>query len=289
MKIQRILAVLAGVALGAAGLASPAYAAPTHHYVAAVEAAGTANPTPAGTTGASGIFTIEQPTVAADDYHSLMEISACKWITVSGSFQRNCVEFGWEVNPGVYGDANPHLFSGWWKHGVFQGRNNCVDAAGTPNAGSSILGDVGTMKTFGINYYSTTPAGGGWWFSYNPTSGPTTWVCHIPQSRWTNPGPGGLPSVTGFTDTDQVQWFGEVAEEPGAGESQMGDGSCGSTGTAPLSPATDPAYIAVMRTFQGASTFTNANPYKYSTDPTKWDHASTGTTSMTLGGEGVSC
>jgi hypothetical protein len=288
MKIQRILAVLAGVALGAAGLASPAYAAPTHHYVAAVEAAGTLNPTPAGTTGLSGIVTVEQPTVAADDYHSLVEISACKDITASGSTQRNCVEVGWEVNPGVYGDANPHLFSGWWKHGVFQGRNNCVDAAGTPNAGDSVLGDVGTMKALAINYYSSTPAGGGWWLGYSNTSGGTTWVCHFPQSRWTTAG-GGLPSVTGFTDTDQVQWFGEVAEEAGGGLTEMGDGSCGNLGTAPLSPASDPAYIAVMRTYQGASSYTNSAPYKYSTDPTRWDHNSTGTGSMTLGGDGASC
>jgi hypothetical protein len=287
--IKRLIAVLAGVALGAVGLAAPAYAAPTHHYVAAVEAAGTANPTPAGTTGLSGAITIEQPTVAADDYHSLMQVSACKWITVSGSFQRNCVEVGWEVNPGVYGDANPHLFTSSWKHGVHQGRNNCVDvAAATPNAGDSILADVGTRKTIAINYYSTTPAGGGWWLGYTTIGGSTNWVCHYPSSRWTTAG-GGLPAVTGFTDTDQAQWFGEVAEEAGGGDSQMGDGSCGSTGTLPLSQATDPGYISSMRTFQGASTFTNANPYAYSTDPTRWDEALLHPTALTLGGDGASC
>lgn len=319
--IRKFIAALAGVALACAGLAGPAEARPVkvssvapltkpvtrpvgvkaaksmsgplvHEYVAGQMASSLGTPLPAGTDGMSGVMTIEHPTVdvANGDYFSLMELAGLKTITTGGSAQRNAIEIGWEVNPPHYGDTNPHLFVGAWKHGTFLGRNAAggfVDASpNTPNAADSVLADVGTYKTFAITYFS-----GNWWVAYTTVGQPTNYVGYFPGTIWTNTGPAShptLPAVSGFTGLDEAQWFGEVVvDSTGPQNTDMGDGSCGSTATTPLATASDPAFATALKTIVGASTTTNANISLLETQPTKWDGTRFSGVTMALGGGGT--
>lgn len=253
---------------------------------------GTQGHVPAGSTGVGAQISVEQPTIdtAGGDSFSLMQIAVNNNISVGGGAeQRNIAEIGVEVYPAEYGDSNPHLFTSWWKHGIWQGRNNCVDNAAEPlNAGASALADVGTRKHLGINYDATTPTGGGWWVSYTVVGQPTRWICHFPSTRWTNAGPGGLPSVTGFTTTDEFHAYGEVTVDNtnNPTTTQMGDGSCGTSYVSPWVQAADPALISSMTLYSGSSAVA-INPIKYSTVPTAWDEFVIANTAMTVGGGGT--
>lgn len=170
--------------------------------------------------GAFANLTIAKPTLDAGDYHSLAEIATIK--TIGG--QRQIVEVGWNVDPVVNGDSNPHLFVYHWVNGAPSCYNGCgfVDYAPNPiNAGATL--SLATSKKFGIQYFS-----GNWWIAYD-----TDWVGYFPGSLWTSAG------VSGYTNADNVQLFGEVASSSNVSTcSDMGNALHGTDPAAALIAST---------------------------------------------------
>lgn len=308
--IRKFIAALAAVALAGAALSGPAQAAPVkpggtiQKPVAGAGSAARLFGTPefryAGgkqfsITGHDGIrstMTIEQPYLDTADYHSLMELAAIKSIVPStgGAAQRNIVEIGWTVDRALNGgSAVPHLFVFAWKNGVGLGYNAAggfVDngTCGT-NAGASLSADVGTQKGFILQY--RTVAGGaaveGWWAWHgNSAFSSGCWVGHWPATIWTT----GVPTVTGFTGPGEAHWFGEtVVDSAGAKCSDMGDGTLGSTYTAPIAQASDPAWVSSARLTSGA-TLTNASLTPFASHSTAYDTGAFSATTVLLGGPG---
>ncbi len=183
----------------------------------------------ANQTGLSGVnqfgwaMDIQAPSLAAGDFHSLGEVSI-----QNGS---NILELGWTVDPGVFGDNNPHLFTGIWISGVWQGYNpvQFVDNSGNAtNNGASLAGAVGASKTFGAIY-----TGGAWWIAYDGA-----YIGSFPGTIW-----GGA-----FTTGSVVQAFGEVAANSAA--------PCTDMGNAVLATSTLGSRISSM-TYNGATTGVN--------------------------------
>ncbi len=183
----------------------------------------------ANQTGLSGVnqfgwaMDIQAPSVAAGDFHSLAEVSI-----QNGN---NILELGWTVNPGVFGDNNPRLFTGIWINGVWQGYNPASFSDNSGNAvnnGASLAGDVGTSKTFGAIY-----TGGAWWVAYNGA-----YIGSFPGTLW-----GGA-----FTTGTVVQAFGEVAANSAVPCTDMGNGT--------LATSSVGSRISSM-TYNGATTGVN--------------------------------
>lgn len=167
-------------------------------------------------TGFYASFTIANPAIAADGYHSLGEISV--EMTIGG--QRQIVEAGWRK---ASGDVT-RFFVGHWVAGAWQGYNaGFTDYAGTaPNAGDALT--TGVNRKFGIVY-----SGSSWWIWEGPVSGAGgDWVGYFPGTNWTGAG------VSGFDHSTFSQAFLEVASSSAAPCTDMGDGSHGSATTGAL-------------------------------------------------------
>ncbi|GAA1636384.1 hypothetical protein GCM10009828_075730 [Actinoplanes couchii] len=169
-----------------------------YHYNAGSQAA--------VTDGAYANFGIGKPTLALTDFHSLAELA------VQSADGTQVVEVGWTVDRLVNGDTEPHLFVYHWVNGV----PTCYNACGFVRYSTNIRpGDTlpeDTTKKLGIQYYD-----GAWWVAYD-----TEWVGYYPASRW-----GGT-----FTQTGNVQFFGEVAALSLAPCTEMGNGRNGNSDAA---------------------------------------------------------
>ena len=159
------------------------------------------------TDGSWANLTIEKPTLAAGEFHTLAEIA------VQSADRRQTIEVGWNVDRSVNGDTDPHLFVFSWKDGVAQ----CYNACGFSQYSKTVKpGDTLPLKAqmrFGIQH-----SGGVWWIAYN-----SEWIGFFPDSHF-----GGKYTRAGF-----VQWFGEVAAPDGAVPcSSMGSGSVPPDGAA---------------------------------------------------------
>lgn len=186
-------------------------------------------------TGMTANFRIQKPYVDSLSYHSLAEIA------LQSADSQQIVEAGWNVDPGLYGDSNPHIFVGSWVNNVFKGYNasnvNWVDyASNAQNAGASILADVDLSKTMNIQV-----SAGNWWVSYNGA-----WLGYFKGSQWTAAG------VT-FDKGYVHQWFGEVASQETTPCADMGNGYQGTYTLA------NPARIGTMGIF-GTTTPTSVSP-----------------------------
>lgn len=165
------------------------------------------------TDGASTQATVEKPTCTSTQfcYHSLFELA------VKSANEQQIVEWGWTVDPSLFGNSNPHLFAGSWTNGVFNGYGTgFVPAVGTtcPH-GLDINADVSvgsaTTQLFGVQYVS-----GAWWTSYKGN-----YCGAFQNSLWTSPT---------YTQGGKVQVFGEVAASDTAPTgAKMGSGVLGST------------------------------------------------------------
>ena len=194
---------------------------------------------PDSSSGAYGNFRIQKPYVDSLSYHSLAELA------VQSADSQQIVEVGFNVDPGLYGDSNPHIFVGSWKNGVFQGYNAAntqwVDyASNAQNAGASILADVDLSKSMSYQ----VDGSGNWWATYNGA-----WLGYFKASNWT-----GLNFTRGYLH----QWFGEVASQETQPCADMGNGYqgtrtdvvparigsialYGTTTAASVTPATEPS------------------------------------------------
>lgn len=154
--------------------------------------------------------------------HSITQIA---WREVTGpnpATDEQIVEWGYEINPGVFGDSLPRLFASIWKDntwcGSHTGGGSCggwVDnASNSINLGGSINGAVGNSRTFEIWYDSSISGGGGFRLYYN-----TNEVGYFQKSvvGWDS----------NFDQARTVQIFGEVAtnQDPMSTDcTDMGDG-----------------------------------------------------------------
>ena len=163
------------------------------------------------TDGTWANLTIEKPKLHKDDNHTLAEI------TVQSADGQQIVEFGWNIDREVNGDADPHMFVFYWYNGVPKGYNkdyNVKPGASTgPKATLPASDDTTEVsKRFGIQHND-----GAWWFAYD-----REWLGSIPDDKW-----GGT-----FTKGGLTQWFGEVATLSDHPCTQMGNGLAGTNGKA---------------------------------------------------------
>jgi hypothetical protein len=187
------------------------------------------------TAAAQGKFTQDQPQVAAGDYHSLAELAG------QSADAQNMIEFGWTVDPGLNGDALPHLFVFHWVNSSPSCYNGCgwVQVSTTRYPGMPVA--VSTKP----QWFALRFDGNNWWAGYQGE-----WIGYFPGSLWAG----------GFIQFDIIQWFGEVAAASATPCTQMGDGVIGTGAGAALvageklpgSPGsplpgevTDPAYYAL--------------------------------------------
>jgi hypothetical protein len=193
----------------------------------------------AKTTGIFANMWIGNPTVVAPDSHSLAELTAIKHTNDS----RQIVEVGWTVDRVMYGDGLPHLFVYKWVNG----EEGCFNGCGwiASDDAKHRVGEVltsGVYKQFGIQYDAESPAGGGWWIKYDGE-----FLGYFPSSLWTKAN----PAVNDFTDTDNVQAFGEVAAGTTGPCSNLGvNGSKGAAGAAGIPR---PAFIGSIAYVNGPS------------------------------------
>ncbi|RSM62115.1 DUF239 domain-containing protein [Actinoplanes sp. ATCC 53533] len=153
------------------------------------------------TDGSWANLTIEQSKLLGGDYHTLAEIA----VRSADEESKQTVEVGWNVDPSVNGDTDPHLFVFHWREGKPQCYNACgfVQYSKTVKPGDTL--PAGAQKRFGIQH-----SGGVWWIAYD-----SEWIGHFPDSLW-----GGK-----YTKAGAVQWFGEVVSPDAVLPcSEMGNG-----------------------------------------------------------------
>jgi hypothetical protein len=125
----------------------------------------------------------------------------------------------------VNGDDEPHLFVFSWVNSVGQCYNGCgfVNYKGDDLASTVQPGDKlteGDIKQFGIQYNATSATTGDWWIAYDKK-----WVGYFPGELWTKASP-----AVSFTESTQVQAFGEVAAANDWPCTDMGTEKQGSVG-----------------------------------------------------------
>ncbi len=149
----------------------------------------------------------EKPEVGKNDSHSLMELA------VSSADGKQVVEVGWTVDPGQFGDEEPHLFVFHWVDGVLSCYNGCgFVATGTqPLVGSELQPNQ-------TNSYGFKHKDGKWQVEFNGQE-----IGYFPDKLWRKK----------FDHADWVRIFGEVStysESPPCAD--MGNGN---PGNAPFS------------------------------------------------------
>lgn len=181
-------------------------------------AAGAQTPT-TPPTGMSANVDVPTVTVAAND-HSLVELDLETPRLVGGVSKRQIVELGFNVDPGLYGNSNPHLFVGAWRDEVFLGYNG----GGGYTAFTNTCGyTAGQTETAGVSVKLQIIHGGtpsGWWL-YRGTCA----FGYYPDTTWSGSG------IT-FTSGQTAQAFGEVWDNAGAGTTptDMGNGTLAAVG-----------------------------------------------------------
>ena len=202
--------------------------------------------------------TIEKPS-AIGVGHSLEELSV-----QGGPNEGNIIEIGSNVAPSQYGDANPHLFVFHWLNWVPTCYGcNWVQWSNTYYPGMNLSSFVGHSVYNGYVYYQ-----GNWWGWFNDQ-----WVGYFAGSLW----PKGE-----FTNSTQVQWFGEVATQNGVPPlDQMGDGLF------PSSPAAAPMSTLCDVNAAAWVCFYYDQQSLYQTQPKYYGVLHTGFGAIRLGGPGT--
>lgn len=192
-------------------------------------------------TGSYGYYSVNAnpsiPTLSSGDYHTLAENAVQK--DIGG--QRNIVEVGWTIDrTGVNGTdyIKPHLFVFWWKNGVAQCYNGCgwVPYPGAAFTVGQLVPSSTTSLKLGIEN-----SGGNWWvWASDSSTGVGGWIGYYPGTLWSQPNSYG-PAVSGFTNVDYAQFFGEIASNNAPASTVCTD--MGSL-IRPTTPSTVSAYIS---------------------------------------------
>jgi hypothetical protein len=227
--------------------ATTALAAEVHLYAGVYQFAQTG--------GISARITVAQPALATGDFFSLGQLSA------ESSNQRNGVEAGWTVNPGVNkGSVTPHLFVFFRVDGVGKCWNfDCPGFELNPHSTPSVKpGDplpANTRQTFRIRQND-----GAWWIGFN-----NEWIGFYRNTLWEG----------GFTNTGLVQAFGEVAAQTSSPCTDMGNGLPGEN--------RDAARISSITYVNGP----NLDIDETETHPSLYSVGNVGTNSARFGGPGA--
>ncbi|KAI4316558.1 hypothetical protein L6164_024531 [Bauhinia variegata] len=120
--------------------------------------------------GAKADFLVFNPYVETEDEYSTTQVALFN----GGSYDHECVEAGWAVNPGVYGDKTTRLFVYWTADG--SNTTGCFDltcpgfvqtsneiALGAAISPISLPGDLGPSMTI---YIYKDPVTSNWWVQY---------------------------------------------------------------------------------------------------------------------------
>jgi hypothetical protein len=168
-------------------------------------------------TATKSTLRIAMPSRDTPDYHTLAETAITS--AVSGTVN-NTVEVGWNIDPVVNGDDQPHLFVyAWYNDSGVQGQcgyngligNPCgwVDNASNPiNAGSNIFADKDTEQAFEVYHYAASSR---WIINYKGVQ-----VGYYPDS---------FLHSSAYTTADYIQNFGEVASAKFPSCTNMGSGN----------------------------------------------------------------
>jgi hypothetical protein len=197
-----------------------------------------------------GLFataTVAKPSLAANDFHSLAELSAR---SEDGLL---IVEVGWTVDRGVNGDDRPHLFVFHWVDGVATCYNGCGYHQVTGIKSGAAL-PTGKTK-FGIRHHN-----GSWWIQVNGKE-----IGFFPDSLW-----GGRYTRAGLTLS-----FGEVAAGSGNPCTDMGNGKFANSASA--------AAMSGLGLFNGPAVNIDVN----ATKPALYTAQKTGTDKFRFGGPGA--
>jgi hypothetical protein len=133
-------------------------------------------------------LTIAKPTLAKADYHSLAELA------LESADGKQIVEFGWNVDRGVNGDEDPHLFVYRWVNRKTSCYNGCGFVQYSTNVKPGDTVAYGSIKKFGIQYFN-----GAWWVAFD-----SEWIGYFPETIWNEQG-------VSFSKGGYQQVFGEVA------------------------------------------------------------------------------
>jgi len=152
------------------------------------------------TDGVSATFTINNPKVGDDDWHSLAEIA------VQSEDESQIVEVGWTVDRATFGDDQTHLFVYHWVDGL----ESCYNCDFVPYSKASIKpGAVLAENQIPGKLFAIQRNNNAWWIAYD-----TEWIGSFPDSLWDGK----------FTQSGVVQVFGEVAAGSKKPCTQMGNG-----------------------------------------------------------------
>jgi hypothetical protein len=151
--------------------------------------------------GVAARILVTRPRVLGDE-HALVEVEA----QLGPGAARHAVEIGIRTSPVEYGDGDPHLFVFAW----VAGRRTCYDRCGwkgvdaTARPGDSLARRIGTEVTLGLVLHE-----GAWWAWMD-----SEWLGAFPLEVWNG----------ALSETDGLQWFGEVFAQDGRPRSEMGSG-----------------------------------------------------------------
>jgi hypothetical protein len=164
---------------------------------------------------------------------------------------------GWTVDPGLNGNALPHLFVFHWVNGA----PTCYNGCGFVQV-SSAIHPGGTVRAGDSQPYGILHTGGKWWVGYAGT-----WFGYFPDSLWNGT----------YTKAGLSQAFGEVATNGANSCTMMGNGILGA----------QPGSASVSR-------FSLSNPAvavpalePLVTDPLHYNQGNLSSTSFRLGGPGA--
>jgi hypothetical protein len=204
--------------------------------------------------------TIEKPAYnnSGGPGHTLEEMSV-----QGGPGEGNIVEIGSSVSTDQFGNADPHLFVYHWLAWASTCYScNWVQWSNTYYPGMDLASFAGHSVYNGYVYYQ-----GNWWGWFNDQ-----WVGYFPGSLWKGQ----------FTNSTQVQWFGEVATQNGEPPlTQMGDGLLpGNPAAAPMSTLCDVDAAAWVCYYYDQQSL-------YQTAPQYYGVLHTGFGAIRLGGPGT--
>jgi hypothetical protein len=155
--------------------------------------------------GASGEFTQDRPALASSasfDTHSLAELA------VEDSTEQQIVEIGRNIDVGVNGDDQPHLFTYHWVNG----NETCYNGCGFVQVSTTLHPGMAVAVTSVPQKYAIVRYQNNWWIKYQKQ-----YVGYFPGTIW--PGK--------FTYFALAQWFGEVYDSVDGPCTQMGNGLLG--------------------------------------------------------------
>jgi hypothetical protein len=169
------------------------------------------------TQGAAANFSQPIPIVDPNDAKafSLAEMGVFDRTDITNGLED--IEIGWQVDPTVYGDIEPHLFvftfcinNAGQQEGCYVTRSNScgfVPLSGARYYPGDKVQVTNTPLTYEVLHYQ-----GYWSIGYI-----NQWIGYFPDSHWNNT----------FTKVEMVQWWGEVAAQNDYPCTQMGNGSFG--------------------------------------------------------------